>query len=373
MEAILGKISTTIKSKLHGLKGKAKDKGMQKVMKYKDKIPTEDQVMEKVKSTGCSPADKKRLEAKYNKLKNFLNKVKGIMGKAAAGVAALAAVLAMLNGLISILDAIIKILNIILKVLKIIIKVAKIVVKFLGGTGTGGFIDLLSRLITKADYSIKKWVQAVGRAKEFIKKMLKKYINPIAKLLAKIAAALAAMLGLIEGILGILEILYMFALMLCAQSSENSTGADDNNKGDGTGGDGTNNGTKDNQSGLGLNNLTNDKGATLEGLAAKLDTMSAEELLARYANTGDDEFIRYIKNASFETIGYERFNAALTSEDITMGADYPLSTTKQNLEINTTDHDDELPEWPELARGKQKKDYLRRNLKINPRGPRPND
>ena len=107
MEAILGKIATTIKSKLHGLKSKAREKGMQKVMQYKDKIPTEDQVMEKLKTTGCSPADKKRLEAKYNKLKNTLNKIKGILGKAAAGIAALAAVLAMLNGLISILDAII--------------------------------------------------------------------------------------------------------------------------------------------------------------------------------------------------------------------------------------------------------------------------
>ena len=369
MEAILGKISTTIKSRLHGLKSKAKEKGMQKIMQYKDKIPTEDQVMEKVKSTGCSPADKKRLEAKYNKLKNTLNKIKGILGKAAAGVAALAAVLAMLNGLISILDAIISILNVILKVLKIIIKIAKIVVKFLGGTGTGGFIDLLSRLITKADYSIKKWVQAVGRAKEFIKKMLKKYINPIAKLLAKIAAALATLLGLLEGIIGILEILYMFALMSCAQSGDNSSGANDNNKGDGTGGNGNGNGG--NQSGLGLTNLSNDKGATLESLAGLLDKMSPEELLAKYSNTGDNEFIRYIRNARFETIGYERFNAGLDSQDDTMGLEYPLNSTKEHLETRIIDPNDEFLEFPDLVRGNKKNSILRKNLKINPKGPQP--
>ena len=45
----------------------------------------------------------------------------------------------------------------------------------MGGTGTGGLIDTLSRLIAKSEYTIGKWVQAVGRAKEFISKMLKKY------------------------------------------------------------------------------------------------------------------------------------------------------------------------------------------------------
>jgi len=374
MEAVLGKIATTIKSKLHGLKAKAREKGMQKIMQYKDKIPTEDQVMEKVKTTGCSPADKKRLEAKYNKLKNTLNKIKGILGKAAAGVAALSALLAMLNGLISILDAIISILNVILKVLKIVIKIAKIVVKFLGGTGTGGFIDLLSRLISKAEYNIKKWVQCVSRAKEFIKKMLKKYINPIAKLLAKIAAALAALLGLLEGIIGILEMLYMFALISCAQSSENNSGSDDNNKGDGTAGDGSGGkGSGNDQTGLGLNNISNDKGATLEKLSGLLDIMSPEEILAKYVNTGDDEFIRYIRNANFETIGYERFNAALNSEDTTAGADYPLDSTKQHLEMNTTDPDNDILEFPDLERGNKKSNILLDNLRLNPKGPKPSN
>ena len=187
MEAVIGKITTMLKSKLHGLKGKATEQGKRKVMKYKEKLPTEDQITEKLKSSGCSDADKKRLEAKYNKIKNLLNKIKGIVAGAAAACAGLAAILAMLNGLLKILDAIVKILNVILKILKIVIKIAKIVVKFLGGTGTGGLIDLLSRLIVKAEYTIGKWVQAVGRAKEFIKKMLKKYINPISKALAKAA------------------------------------------------------------------------------------------------------------------------------------------------------------------------------------------
>ena len=78
MEAIVGKITTMLKSKLHGLKGKAMDQGKRKVMKYKDKLPTEDQITEKLKKSGCSEADKKRLESKYNKIKNALNKIKGM-------------------------------------------------------------------------------------------------------------------------------------------------------------------------------------------------------------------------------------------------------------------------------------------------------
>ena len=34
MEAIVGKITTMLKSKLHGLKGKAVEQGKRKVMKY---------------------------------------------------------------------------------------------------------------------------------------------------------------------------------------------------------------------------------------------------------------------------------------------------------------------------------------------------
>ena len=50
MEAVIGKITTMLKSKLHGLKGKAVEQGKRKVMKYKDKLPTEDQITEKLKN-----------------------------------------------------------------------------------------------------------------------------------------------------------------------------------------------------------------------------------------------------------------------------------------------------------------------------------
>ena len=49
MEAIVGKITTMLKSKLHGLKGKAIEQGKRKAMKYRDQLPTEDQITEKIR------------------------------------------------------------------------------------------------------------------------------------------------------------------------------------------------------------------------------------------------------------------------------------------------------------------------------------
>ena len=374
MNQILGKIKTKCGGMLFDLKGKAKKEGQKQVSKWKDKLPNEDQIAEKLKSSGCSDSDKKRLEAKYNKIKNILNKIKGIVAGAAAACAGLAAILAMLNGLLKILDAIIKILNVILKILKIVIKIAKIVVKFLGGTGTGGLIDTLSRLIAKSEYTIGKWVQAVGRAKEFISKMLKKYINPISKALAKAAAALAALLGAIEGLLMVLELLYMFMLSKCAISGgDNNSTADTNNKGEGTAGDGT--GGEDGGAGGNSGLLgTGTKGDQLAALYKMLQEGSPEEIISKMAlrRGGDDEYIRYIRNARFQTIGYERFNAAVNSLDTTRGVNYPYSDVSKNIAPETRiDAENELPEFPDLVRGRQSRNILKRNLKNNPNGPDP--
>ena len=88
---------------------------------------------------------------------------------------------------------------------------------------------------------------------------------------------------------------------------------------------------------------------------------------------GDDEYIRYIRNAQFETIGYERFNAAITSRDSTAGAEYPFIDSRKNKHINISmDIDDDL-DFPDLVRGNDKNNILRKNLKENPDGPQPSD
>ena len=73
MNAILAKIKTQAEVKLFDLKTKAKSEGKKQVAKYKDKLPNQDQIAEKLgKYTKgmCAPAKKQKLEARYNKLKN---------------------------------------------------------------------------------------------------------------------------------------------------------------------------------------------------------------------------------------------------------------------------------------------------------------
>jgi len=322
MEAVLGKIQTLVKGQLGGLKSKVKAEGQRKVQKVKEKVPTKDQIMEQMKNKACDPANKKRLEAKYNKIKNNLQKLQNIALKAAALIAGLAAALAALRALISILDVIITILNVIIKILNIVVKIVKIVVKFLGGTGTGGAIDVISRLISKAEYQINKWKKAINNAKDFIKKMLKKFINPIAKILAKIAAALAVLAGIIAGIIAILEMVYMFIISQCALSQENSMLSNDN----------INNDEETGENGLGQGTGVNNNYASI---AAMLDDgKTPEDILGTLANTGNTEFIEYTYNADFQTIGYDRFNEAVDLLDIDPSS---LQTESDNFDFGIDD------------------------------------
>jgi len=319
MNKVLGKIKTKVTTSLFDLKEKAGTEGEKKVAKWKDKLPNQDQIAEKLgKYTEgmCDPAGKKKLESRYNKLKNFIKKAQGILGMSAAAIAGLLKLLKLIDKLIKILETIIKVLNVILKVLKIVIKIAKIVVKFLGGTGTGGLIDIISRLIVKAEYKIKGWSAAVKRVLEWIKKKKAKYIDPISKILSKAIKALTKLLGMISGLIAILEMLYLFLLSKCALNEENNSGADDNHRGVGTAGSGTGGGG-DTGTGDGYRGGSGEnKGEQLEALAATLDSGSPEEIMARFGGTGNSEYIHYVERAGFVSFGYERFNAATGKEPI---------------------------------------------------------
>ena len=314
MNAILAKIKTQAEVKLFDLKDKAESEGKKQVAKYKDKLPNQDQIAEKLgKYTKgmCAPAKKQKLEARYNKLKNLLTKAQTVLGLSQAAIAGLLGLLKIIDKLIKILETIIKVLNVILKVLKIVIKIAKIVVKFLGGTGTGGFIDLLSRLITKAEYKIKGWSEAVKRVVEWIKKIRAKYIAPIKKILDKILKAISKVLAAISGLIAILELLYLFLLSKCTldQETANSTTSEGGTRGLGTAGDGSG----ETGTGDGFDGNGND-GEQLARLAGVLETGTPEQIMARYAGTGNQEYIHYVERAGFESFGYERFYAALGRE-----------------------------------------------------------
>jgi hypothetical protein len=169
----------------------------------------------------------------------------------------------------------------------------------------------------------------------------------------------------------ILEMLYMFMLSKCAISGgDNNSTADTNTNGDGTAGGGD--GTDDGSGGLGRGN----KADQLNALNNMLQNNSPEEIISRMAlrRGGDDEYIRYIRDARFQTIGYERFDAAVNSLDTTRGVDYPYADISKNAALETRiDPEDNLPEFPDLVRGNDKNNILRKNLKFNPGGPESSD
>ena len=95
-------------------------------------------------------------------------------------------------------------------------------------------------------------------------------------------------------------------LQKCA-IEENKLGADTNTQDGGTDGEGTG---------------ANQANAAL----ALINASTPEEIIGRLAQTGNDEYIYYIRNANFETIGYERFNAVL-SPDNTSNKPWPSSAS----------------------------------------------
>jgi len=103
MNKVLGKIKTKIGVSLFDLKEKASNEGKKKVAKWKDKLPNQDQIAEKLgkyTESMCEPANKKKLEARYNKLKNFIKKAQKILGMAAAAITGLLALLKIIDTLI---------------------------------------------------------------------------------------------------------------------------------------------------------------------------------------------------------------------------------------------------------------------------------
>ena len=208
MEKLFAKIATKGDGLMFKVKQKVKKEGQKKVQEYQDKLPTEDTIKQKLEFDSCDPASKRKKERTYNKIKNFLKKIqKGLT----AATLALGGLLALLEGiqvLLKIIDAIITVINVILKVLKIIIKIAKIVMIFLGGTGTGAIIGKFVELIAKAEAKIEKWITAVTRAGEWIKRMIKKYVGPMKKMIKKALVIAASLLAAVTGLIAILELIY---------------------------------------------------------------------------------------------------------------------------------------------------------------------
>ncbi len=307
VEKVLGFVQGKIDGQLIKLKKKAKEEGKKKILKLRDKLPSEEQLKQKLKQKSCSPANRSKMERIYKKLKKFLEGLKNAINRALKLLGFLKGLIDMIGKLLKIILTILGILLAILIVLSILIFVAKIVVKFLGGTFTGGLIDFLSRAIVKAEAFRDKWKGHIKVAKKWCQDKFKKYIRPIIDVLTKAILAVTGILGVINFLLSILEMLYVMTLQKCA-IEDNKLGADTNTQDGGLGNEGE--GTGANQANAAL---------------ALINASTPEEIIAQLAQTGDQEYIHYIKNANFETIGYERFNASLAMRDTTSNKPWPSS------------------------------------------------
>ena len=306
VEKVLGFVQGKIDGQLIKLKKKAKEEGKKKILKLRDKLPSEEQLKQKLKQKSCSPGNRSKMERIYKKMKRFLEGLKNAINRALKLLGFLKGLIDMIGKLLKIILVVLGILLVILIVLSILIFVAKIVVKFLGGTFTGGLIDFLSRAIVKAEAFRDKWKGHIKVAKKWCQDKFKKYIKPIIDVLTKAILAVTGILGIINFLLSILEMLYVMTLQKCA-IEENKLGADTNTQDGGTDGEGTG---------------ANQANAAL----ALINASTPEEIIGRLAQTGNDEYIHYIRNANFETIGYERFNAVL-SPDNTSNKPWPSSAS----------------------------------------------
>ena len=295
VEKVLGFVQGKIDGQLIKLKKKAKEEGKKKILKLRDKLPSEEQLKQKLKQKSCSPGNRSKMEKIYKKLKKFLEGLKNAINKALKLLGFLKGLIDMIGKLLKIILTILGILLVILTVLSILIFVAKIVVKFLGGTFTGGLIDFLSRAIVKAEAFRDKWKGHITKAKKWCQEKFKKYIKPIISVLAKAILAVTGILGFINFLLSILEMLYVMTLQKCALEDQ-KLGADTNTQDGGLDGEGN-----------GANQAT--------AALALINASTPEEIIGRMAQMGNTEYIHYIRNANFETIGYERFNAVLNPDD----------------------------------------------------------
>ena len=298
VEKLIGKAQGMINGKLIDIKRKAKVEGKKKILALRDKLPSEDQIKEKLKHRGCKPGDKKKMEAKFKRIKKFLENMKKKLNGALK-------ILGFLKGLIDFLG---KILKIILAILAILLVLLIVVVKFLGGTFTGGAIDFLSRAIVKGEMLRDKWKPHLVLAKRWVKAQFNKYIKPVIKILGIAIIAVTALIASINFLLSILELLFVMVLQKCAIGEE-KLGADTNS-----------------QDGGGSADNSGDKNA-MAAAAGLIAASSPEEIIARLGATGKDEYIHYIINANFQTIGYERFYDVVSNIDKDAGQSWPASST----------------------------------------------
>ena len=316
MQAAIQKLLTKNQVILEKAKKKLKDEGAKSVLKYKNKLPTPNQLKDKFSTSQvCTRSAVNKSEKTYRKLKNFAKKVQKALEKSQKALEKLQALVNKVLSIIAKIAALIATIDILISVLQKIVTVAKILVNGVGlipppATAPSGPIILADKAATFAEgkISILKII-----AKSFVKALdfPRNKANQLLALIATGLAAIIALLNLVKMLIQMLETLFLLFLNNCAVSNPGGNGNQTQN---------TVNGQTPEEFLEGMQypgydlNKPAIGGDPFSGLNDKdvfdySDPLAElyDSILTNLQLSGQKEIIEKIFNAKFEMIGYRRY------------------------------------------------------------------
>tara|TARA_R110002050_G_scaffold294713_1_gene452786 strand:- start:459 stop:1403 length:945 start_codon:yes stop_codon:yes gene_type:complete len=312
MQKVIQKLLIKNQGLLEKVKTKLQDEGKKSVLKYKNKLPTPDQLKEKFSSQVCSRSTVNKAEKNYKKLKNFANKIKNALEKSQKSLQKLQALIESVLAILTKIAALIATVSIVISILQKVVMVAKILIKGVGmipppATAPSGPIILADKASTLAEgkISILKIL-----SKSFMKALdfPRNKANKLLAIILKGIAAIVALLNLVKMLIQMLEMLFLLLLNKCSVSNPGGDGSQTQNVVNGQTPEEFLAGMQ--YPGYDFDTLSSGLGS-LEGkdpfdysdpLAEMYDSILTNLQLA-----GQQEIIEKIYNARFEMVGYRRY------------------------------------------------------------------
>tara|TARA_Y100000592_G_C5444096_1_gene305016 strand:+ start:431 stop:1531 length:1101 start_codon:yes stop_codon:yes gene_type:complete len=208
-------------------KTKVKAEGKKQVMKVLEKLPSKDDIKEKLISGACSIAAQEKMKKIYNKIHGLISKLESILSKAEGKLSSINAKITKVKEKVlkKILDIVLILAGIIL-VLKIIVAVVPIGLLALTGLfAVGKLIVTIANITLKAQSLVAEYDGTI----KSIKAQITKYTKIALKILGVIVAAIAivaTVLAFVRKIKAFIEYLYLMYLSMC--NTSNSSVMDEN-------------------------------------------------------------------------------------------------------------------------------------------------
>jgi hypothetical protein len=200
-------------------KTKVKAEGKKQVMKVLEKLPSKDDIKEKLISGACSPAAQAKMKRIYNKIHGLISKLENILLKAQGKLMSIKSKIdKIVMSVLPKLQLIMVILAGIILIVKIIILVSPVILSASSGLFASGIvIQKIAMAILKAQSVVAEY----GGTITAITDQIKKYLKIALKIIATIAAAallITPVLLFVQKIKAFIEFLYLMYLSMCNTS-----------------------------------------------------------------------------------------------------------------------------------------------------------